>query len=305
VGQDWFKHDDDLDGPGTEGRALEDTTMAEVVSPIGKGPDRRGLGILPVRRSMASRQERKTTREALDLNVLAVLPPDLTNQLTPNQEDWLTARLITYNDRQANLNLGIHQATLRAWLEEPAFKTAYEMVTLDRLNMQIVLNRLLIWKVGLKQFELLDHPSLKVQMQAMEQVTKVTAALAAAEAKKPDIKQQINVFGGLSPAEWARKALDEGLIGDSRPRSVIDLTGTGALGLPGSEESSWEAGPVHQDLGRDHLEPPAPRAVGLAMGPPRPDDAGEVPDHPQGPAAGGLLDRLSAGDLDGDLLPEQ
>ena len=254
---------------------------------------------------MADKESRTSVREALDLNPLAVLPSDLINQLGWKQEEWLAARLLTYSDRQACLNLGIHLATLRKWREKhPAFEACYNVIVLDRINTKLVLDRILQFRVALKQLELLDSRSLKVQLEVMKQVNASTNALAAAQAKQGDTKTQINFFGDKSPNEWMRQALEAGVIGDPYPDRTLDLSGTGSIGLLDSPEASGESGPLYQYSGRDDFELTALDPVALADSLAQPNDDGEIPDHSQGPAAGSELDGLPPSGLAGDLLPQ-
>lgn len=290
-----------------EGIDTEELAAEGMDTPSGgqeKAPQRLPPVKLPVRRKRATKQEVKQLEQALDPSPLAVLPPHVIEQLTWRQELWLAARVIAYSDHQTNLNTGITKKTLLEWKEQEAFKQAYEVITMDPLNMQLLLNRLTMVKLTVQIHQLMQHPSLPIRLRVMEMASRNNAAVLAAEAKTK-ITQQNNFFAA-SPMEWLRQAAAQGLVMpvDRDPEPELD-PGTGIIGLLPGSFSTLEAGPVHEDSGRERRSTDGLPLVGLAGGPAQDGALPEVLDHPQGPAAGGVLVDGFVGLVDGQLPPEQ
>lgn len=247
--------------------------------------------MLPVRRKHAEQEVKRATRQALDLNPLAVLPPDLLNQLTPKQEAWLAARMLTYSDNQACLNVGPKLATLKRWKAEvPAFLACYNTVVLDRLNLAILLNRQMIVRMKRQQMDLLENGSLAVVLRVMEMITKENIAVAAAEGKR---NQSLTIIGDSAFEAIRSQALQEqmeaGLFAERVIGRPIELPGEAVGLLPDSLETSSESGGIHSDTGRDGLSDAAVYPVAVAGGISSAVHDEQVPDLPEGEAAGDLV----------------
>jgi hypothetical protein len=266
------------------------------------------LSPLKIRRKRASREERKQVGEALDLSLLRVLPPEITTQLSWQQERWLAARLHLHSDHQACLNVGIGKTTLQRWRTKDFFAAAYEVVTQDLINLQLTLSRLSAVQTQLKEMSWLQHPSLRVQMKAAEMLDKKHIGLAAAEAKRAAGPQVQITNVASSPVEWLKAALEAGLIGDPGSDELdaraIDLP-TGAVGLLESGSELRPSGEVREDSGRDDVLDWSVRVVGLAESPAGDDGPGEVPGHLEGAADWALLVGGSGVPSDGKLPSDE
>lgn len=258
------------------------------------------LSNLPSRRSKANKEEVAKTTGALDHNLLAVLPSHIINQLKSRQEDWLVARLMCGSDKQACYHLGMGVALLNSWKQKDYFATAYELVTLDRLNTTLVLNRVLMLRVAIKQSQLLDHPSIAVQMQVMEQLVKQAVSMSKVPEKTNNT--QVNIYGNESIMEWARKRI----VGQIVDGEATELDEGGSRGSnsasPGVSGGSLELSPVHEDSGRERLSDSALRVVGLAdTVAEEVQQPSEVHHHPERETAWSVMADRIVGLMDGDI----
>lgn len=135
------------------------------------------LSSLPVLRKKETKEKRSKNVQSVSPYALGVLQPEIINQLTSKQESWLTVRLATYSDLQANRYIGISKRTLDSWLDKEYFRKAYEVVTMDHINLTILLNRALMVRVKREQMNLLDHPRISIRLRVMDQLAKENAAV--------------------------------------------------------------------------------------------------------------------------------
>jgi hypothetical protein len=305
----WQVQEKQEEGTGGEdlyGIPTEELAADEEVPPSPGGQERATPQLppvkLPVRRKRATKEEVRLLGKALDPSLLGVLPPHITDQLTPRQELWLVARSITYSNVQACRHAGTSQVTLARWMQGDAFQEAYKVVVLDPLNFSLGLHRLMQAKAAVQKLQLMQHPNLTVRLRVIEMVDRQAATLAAAESKT-NIRQQ-NILA-IPSGEYLRELLAKGWVipPDDEPPAQLDA-GAGIIGLLEGEFRPLEVGPVHEDQGRERQPDPPLRAVGLADPAAAGAAAAEVQHHPQGPAARGELVDGTVGLVDGELPPQ-